>query len=184
MLYDGLLFSAPTSAHPILKLLMAIGVDALSVVLALLFLIRARALQDASDHEGHRSLLQSELLKRHSPDSVVGLYEIMSEMHLTGVLKTLMAMVFSSLSVGSALSALSRLIDFISSGAPVVSVLSFSVISFVSGAIGFRLWRGVLEIALNVHQETEEELRADLHTALLSDARPAQGQEAAEGAER
>lgn len=169
MLYDGLLFSAQMD-HPVVNTLLAIGVDALSVVLALLFLIRARALQDASDHEGHRSLLQSELLKRHSPDSAVGLYELVSEMHLMGVLKTLMAMVFSSLSVGSALSALSVLIDFIGSEAPIVSVLSFMVIAFVSGAIGFRLWRGVLEIAFEVHQQTEGELSADIDHAVKHDA--------------
>ncbi len=160
MLYDGLLMSASSGSHPVMRILLAIAVDSLSVVLAVLFLIRARALQRASDHEGHRALFQSELLKRHSPDSVVGLFELISHMHIGGLARTLLAMVFSSLSVGAALAALESFRP------------SFALSAFFAGAIGFRLWRGVLAIAVRIHAESERALQRDLQSAIALNALP------------
>jgi len=160
MLYDGLLMSAQSGSRVVPKVLLALSVDAISVVLAALFLIRARALQDAADHEGHRSLFQSELLKRHAPDSAVGLYDIIRHMHVGGVLRTLLAMFFSSMSVGSALAGLQSF------------RLLFFVVSFLAGVVGVRLWRGVIAIALRVHEETERELRSDIAHAVRHNELP------------
>lgn len=160
--YDGLLFSV-SSGHQYLKMIGAFCVDAFSLILAGVFLIRMRAIQGVADSEGDQLLLQTELFKRHTPDSSTGLLELLGQMHLTGILKVLLAMSLSSLGLGLTLYSLGNLDLTL---APIgMSALLFGVIA----------WRMVLRVAYLTHKSTGGDLEREIKEARQKKRRAKRG---------
>lgn len=152
LLYDGLLFSV-SSGQMILKMSGALFVDAFSLILAGVYLIRMRAIQGVADSEGDELLLQTELFKRHAPDSSASVLELFKQMHITGIFKVLLAMTLSSLGFGLLLYSLGE--------------LEWMLIPLGAGALVFGLlaWRSVLRVAYLAHKETSAELEREIKEA-------------------
>jgi hypothetical protein len=152
MLYDGLLMSVH-QGQALLRISAAFTVDVLSLILAVVFLIRMRTIQGISSYEGEDRLLQTELFKRHTPDSAVGLYEIISQVHLSGVLLVAFAMASSSLSFALSLKALA------------LKELSHNTLLWIilSAWVAWGLWRKVLKIAYVIDQQTSDQLITELN---------------------
>jgi len=148
LLYDGLLLSVH-QGWPLLKVAGAIIVDSFSLVLATVILIRLRAIQGISRGEGDLRLLQSELFKRHMPDSTAGLLEIVSQFGVSGLFKIIFAMGCSSLGLGLILNGLS---------APSVDLLYSGGLIYV----GLKSWRSALQTAYRVHLKTGSQLHDEL----------------------
>jgi len=145
MLYDGLLMSVHFG-HGVLKVISAVSVDAFSLILASVILIRMRVIQGISSEEGEDQLLQTELFKRHAPDSTASLFEILSHMHIGGVFKVVLGMGLTSLGLGLILNALA-------SSEPI-----YLVYGALSSLLGFLAWRSVMRLAFEIHQATGAEL--------------------------
>ena len=153
MAYDALLFSVNETNFWYTSLL-ALSVDAISVMIAILFIIRLEEIQGISLDEGDKADLQAELLKRHRPTSSVGMYEILTHFGLWGLFIVLLTMTFSSLTVFH-LNQIFLLADpkyLLSSGL-------FAVLAALC-------WKKTLSIAMSIHEETEEALDEDLHDAM------------------
>jgi RsiW-degrading membrane proteinase PrsW (M82 family) len=151
MLYDGLLFSVH-QGHPLLRISGAFAIDVLSLVLAIVFLMRMRTIQGISSYEGEDRLLQTELFKRHTPDSVVGIYELISQVHLSGLFTVAFAMTSSSICFALSLKALALW---------ELSLDSFWLI-FMSAFFAWGLWHKVLKIAQTIDQQTSDQLLVEL----------------------
>lgn len=151
LFYDGLLMSVPLG-HPFLKIAGAISVDAFSLILATVILIRMRAIQGISESEGDERLLQTELFKRHTPESSAGIFEIVTQLGFFGIIKIMLAMGMSSLGLGLLLNAISN--------------LNWGYCLWGLGLLylGFMVWKSVLKIAYSIHLVTASDLSQEIET--------------------
>jgi protease PrsW len=149
MVYDGLLMSS-TSSNRVIHFISAIGVDAFSIVLSLLFIIRMEKIQYIAHDDGHRTALQSDLLKRHRPDQLMGVYEIVTHMGITGVLTVFAAMVLTS-------SMVMYIFKMILSGDS-THILSIALLGFLA----LLSWRAVLKFTVVIEEETASALDREI----------------------
>jgi hypothetical protein len=157
MTYDALLFSAHQGNAGYATLL-ALGVDAISLIIAIVFIIRLEDIQGIAVDEGDKVGLQAELLKRHRPTSASGMYEVITHFGFGGLIIVLLTMSLSSLMIYH----LSLL--FIKANPKYL----LSAVFF--GFIALQCWLKTLKIALTIHEETEDELDEDLRDALMDGA--------------
>ena len=101
-LYDGLLFSLQEFGGA-WKLFAAIIADGLTMVLALLFLMKLNKIQRLSSFEGEHATQQARLLARHAPDQELSVIELLEHFGLRGLFKVTFVLFSTSLCVSSIL---------------------------------------------------------------------------------
>ena len=138
------------SQHVYTHIGLAAAVDLMSLFIALIFLIRTEKIQSLVSHEGDQVDLQVDLLKRHRPDSVLGLYEIVTHLGIVGVLSTLFSMVFTSM-------LLFEIFTFL-----FTRDLSLIPKVFILSGISIAFWRIVAKKAVMIHEQTYQEVDHEL----------------------
>ena len=97
-IYDGILFSAAMTDAGVMYTLIAVAADALTILLALFFMIRMDRIQKLSSYEGEHAEEEARLLMRHRPDETLGLFGLISGFGLGGFILVMISMFLTSLS--------------------------------------------------------------------------------------
>ncbi len=156
MAYDAFLFSTVSGGNSVRNALFALSIDAISLIIALLFIIRMEKIQGISLAEGDKVGVQAELLKRHRPTQTIGVLEIISHFGITGFILILCTLGCTSTAIYHCN------LTFLTANSKYV------LSTIVLGALALMFWKKTLTrvVSLNV-TETCFDLRLELKYADL-----------------
>jgi hypothetical protein len=129
------------------------AVDAFSLVVALLLIIRMEEIQGISLDEGHKASLQANILKRNRPLKSIGMYEIISNFGFGGLFF-----------IVAALSSTSMMIYYLNMIFIKVDQ-SHLVTALMLGGLGLWFWKLTLSRIVKIHELSDDELDEALDEA-------------------
>ncbi|MBM64788.1 MAG: hypothetical protein CMH55_00975 [Myxococcales bacterium] len=124
--YDGLLFSVKDGGAA-MNGLWAVVVDGVTLVMAVLIVLRMSRIQSFSDGEGQNLMMQVRLMRRFRPDRGDGVNQLAKGLGVLGVIQILLVLFFAATTYFAALLLASGVYLAVIGGA-------------ITGALGYKTW--------------------------------------------